>query len=174
MTVERRILNHNEVVYWQETIEKLYKQVAMRQPVRMGLLNRNYFRLMQEKSNQSFYITGYFLNDEMIGFKSTKLKGKNEEIHYIGFDQEANKKYNLYFNMLFDGLSEAILRKSEKLELGRTALDAKASLGAKPVSIRNYIQIRNPLAAWVFRSLSGKFEAESGDTWKNRNPFRNQ
>ena len=75
--------------------------------------------------------------------------------------------------MLFDALIAALDRKALKLELGRTALDAKASLGAKPVAIRNYIQIRNPLAAWVFKSISGKFENEIGDNWQNRNPFRN-
>ena len=94
------------------------------------------------------------------------------EIHYIGYSEEVNHQYSLYFQMLFDGLKTAIDKKYKILELGRTAPEAKASLGAIPIEKHNYIWVKIGLARITFNFLSKWFLENIGDTWKNRNPFK--
>lgn len=173
-SIERRKLTQEDIAQHHKRIGELYLQVSAKQSLKLGYLNSHYFRLMQMHLKSEFQMIGYYSGDALVGFRTTLIKNEAEEIHYIGFDQETNKANQLYFNMLFDGLSDAIKRKSKKLELGRTALDAKASLGARPETIQNYIQIRNPIASWMFKSISGKFTQEAGDTWKQRNPFKDR
>ena len=82
----------------------------------------------------------------MIGFYTYIFYTNEMETHYIGLDYAYNDTHKTYFNILFLSVQKMIERKYEKLELGRTAKEAKANLGAVPKQIFNYVKVKNPLA----------------------------
>lgn len=170
--VIKKELSIKEIEEYGDTIISLYNQVLKRQSIRLGILNLNYFINCKKYHNDSFKFYGYFLEGVMVGFTSNFIKNGEWEIHYIGFDYEINQKHKLYLNFLFNGLNEAILHKCFKLNLGRTAREAKASLGAKPVYYSNYFKLRGAATKVLFNFLESKFKESEGDEWKVRNPFK--
>ncbi|MBI3233732.1 MAG: hypothetical protein HYZ42_06770 [Bacteroidetes bacterium] len=171
-SIERRVLSLDEIIYYSEDIHKLYMQVASKQSIRMGLLKASYFVEMQKYYQNNFKIVGYFDGSQMVGFSSYICYDTYMEIHFIGFDYHYNEVNKVYFNILFDGIKEAITNKYGRIELGRTAKEAKASAGAVSVDIYNYIKLKHGLPSIAFSFFNGLFNSNVGESWKARNPFK--
>jgi hypothetical protein len=168
----REELSLKEIEKYGDTIISLYNQVLNRQSIRLGILNINYFINCKKYYNSSFKFYGYFLEGTLVGFTSNFINNGEWEIHYIGFDYEINQKHKLFLNFLFNGLNDAIINRSNRLNLGRTAREAKVSLGAQPVYYSNYFKLRGATTKVLFNFLESKFKESEGDDWKVRNPFK--
>ena len=169
-----RDMSEQEIIFYQKQIYEMYLHIVRKQTITLGILNETYFIQMKYLLRENFCIYGYFLDNTLIGFASHIYYPEKQkmEIHYIGYSEEVNNTHSLYFAILFDGLKTAIHKNYRIVELGRTALEAKASLGAVPVEKYNYIWIRIGLARITFNFLSSWFLENIGATWKNRNPFK--
>ncbi|MBC7426230.1 MAG: N-acetyltransferase [Bacteroidia bacterium] len=170
--ISTKELSEVEIAEHAKTVVALYLEVAEKQTIRMGLLNENYFIEMKRFYGEKFSLTGYFKDDEMIGFNSMLFYDNHMEVHYIGLSYKYNHEHNLYFNILFDGIKQAILKGYKMIELGRTAREAKASAGAIPIEIHNYIKVKKGLASLAFSFFNKYFNSNVGDEWKSRNPFK--
>ena len=88
-------------------------------------------------------MTGYFINDCMIGF-TTRVFYKNILEGYLhGIDYSINKRYALYENILYDDVKAAIENRASRLNLGTTALGMKSAVGAVPVPMKSYLKFKN-------------------------------
>ncbi len=172
--IKRRNLTLEEVIEHKDKIEELYLQITYKQNIALGILNSNYFIEMKKLLAHNFEVIGYFENNFLIAYSCHIFypDKKEMEIHYIGFDNEKNREYSLYFNIIFNGLETALKNKYTKLELGRTAREAKASVGAYAVENYNYIWIKQGPARWAVNFLTNRFSENMGEDWKNRNPFK--
>jgi hypothetical protein len=74
--------------------------------------------------------------------------------------------------MLQQGIKDAIKAKKKILRLGRTAYEAKAIVGAKPIIKSNFFQISNPILKIAYRYSADYFIAENSTNWQVRNPFK--
>lgn len=166
--------SYEEMLLQSAVIEDLYHQVADRQTFKLGLINAAYFTGLKAKLKDRFRMISLSLHGKVVGFYSIiEYPEKNHmEMHYIGFDTEVNKTVPLYFTMLFRGVEEAIKKHVATLELGRTARDPKASLGAKPRQIENYIRLRRGLVSGVFQLADRYFIRKMDEAWVDRNPFK--
>lgn len=153
-------------------LEKLYLNVASKQPIKMGVLNAKYFIEMKRIWANNFKVIGYYIEKELVAFSSFITGTDKLEIHYIGFDYAQNEKHKLYFNIIFDGLEMAIQDKKQKLSLGRTALEAKASAGAKPIYVTNYIWTKLGLPTLVYNFFNKYFKNNASNEWQTRHPFK--
>lgn len=163
-TIEKHLLRINE----------LYMNIVNRQKVALGLLKSDYFLQMKKGLGDGFKVYGYFHEGELLAFSShiyytPKLE---MEIHYIGMDYEFNNRFNLYFNILFDGIKTAIEGGFKKIEMGRTAREAKANAGANAVENFNYIWIRPGFVRFALDMMGRWFENSLGEEWKKRQPFK--
>ncbi len=166
-------LSLNEIKENANQLEKLYLNVTLKQSLRIGLISKHYFYEMKRALADNFKVFGYYYNDALIAFSSQIFyPNQTMEIHFIGIDYTYNETYNLYFNILFDGLDSAIQTKSKRLELGRTARIAKASVGAKPVEVFNYLYLRTGIPAMTFSFFNTWFLKKIGEDWKSRHPFK--
>jgi len=165
-------LNRDEIRKLLPVIGELFNQTASRQFLKMGLIDENYFTAMSDAYGENFFINGYFLEDRLVSFASHLIHDQMLEVHYIGIDYSFNEKYSLYFNILYDGLEMSIAMKKKILELGRTAREAKASVGCKPVPSYDYLFVRNRFINFLVRVFENIFLDKMGDEWKNRNPFK--
>lgn len=164
-------LSLEQIEHFNKQIYALYLEVTQKQNFRIGELNSTYFLAKKKLLKDKFKIFGVISEGKLIAFSSHILDNKNQlEIHYVGFDYEHNDTHNLYFNILFHGLSQAIKHKIGVLELGRTAEIAKASLGAKPHYKLNYLYFQKHLYKLSFK-IGTKILKNSWDI-QLRNPFR--
>jgi hypothetical protein len=108
----------------------------------------------------------------MVGFYTFIFYDQEMETHYIGIDYKANKDFKIYFNILFSGVKKMIERKDYSLELGRTAKEAKANLGAVPQQIFNYVKIYNPVAKMAMNFFLNSFNKSTDQPLNNRNPLK--
>jgi len=171
-TLVRKELPLDEIETFAPKLEWLYMEVVKRQTIRLMLVNKNYFVQMKKVYGDCFRIFGYFYKNELIGFSSNILYKDRWELHYIGIDYAFNEMHWLYFNMLFDAIADAIDAKKKELELGRTAREAKASLGANPVYFKNYVRVRGTIPRIIIKFLNKNFDNRAGQNWNFRKPFR--
>ncbi len=189
-----RELSVEEVEARKEELYALYRGVTERQPVRLGFLSPELIPMLKRAQPDGLRVWGFFEDAEaepdgrltdtgqtdarrsghgltLRAFASAWVKESAFDMFYIGFDYEANARLQLYFNILFFAVEQAILLGKERLILGRTALEAKARLGCKPRYLQTALYIRNPvLRAWVAR-IQGRFSAGEGE-WESRHPFK--
>jgi hypothetical protein len=138
----------------------------------MGVLNMAYFAEMKLSLAENFSFKVWKLNNEIVGFTSYIHLENHTELYYIGIDYKVNKSHHLYQCMLQQGIKDAILAKKSVLRLGRTAYEAKAIVGAKPVTKSNFFQISNPILKIGYRYSADYFIAENSTNWQVRNPFK--
>jgi hypothetical protein len=165
-------LTLDDIVQYQDRIFDLYLQVAKNQSITFGLLNQKYFPLFKKQMGNALKMYGYFFENKMIAFSSAIIHNGAYDMNYIGFDYSYNAQLSLYFNMLFCCVQNAINEKCHTLVLGRTALEAKAILGCKPVSIKGYYTINNYFFSEITKRFTKRTANAQGEMWMNRHPFK--
>ena len=93
------------------------------------------------------------------------------EAHYIGLDYEFNSKFNLYQNILYGMIEEAIKNKLSKVNLGRTAAEIKTTVGAKAVDLICYIKPQNTISKIIQKPFISFLQPAD---WIPRNPFKEE
>lgn len=150
----------------------LYRQVSTKQKIRLGLLNEDFLPLLKKHYGEALKIWAVYKDGKMIAFLSAWLKGDAFDMFYIGFDYERNTELNLYFNILYFSVEQAILHRKKRLILGRTALDAKARLGCQPKYLSTFIFIQNRLLRNYIVRMQQRFTTDEGSSWENKHPFK--
>ena len=88
----------------------------------------------------------------------------------MGFDRKANAFFPIYFRLIKYVLGKAITLGCTRLSLGRTALEPKARLGARPDPMRVYIRHRIPMLNLIVRGLLHTIDDHEEPP--ERNPFK--
>lgn len=153
-------------------INQLYLNVVDKQTVKLGIVNAAYFYELKKDLKDSFECYALYAEGKMIGFYTFIFYSTEMETHFIGLDYEANNKYKTYFNILFLGIEKMIEKGVDKLELGRTARDAKANAGALPRQVFNYIKVKNVLADITLRHFLKRFNKAENSGLTKRNPLK--
>ena len=92
------------------------------------------------------------------------------DAHFLGYNVQLNSNYQLYFNILLVLVEQAIESRSQFLNLSRTALEIKSSVGAIPYDLTIHLKYHNStINQWVPFILK-KFVPE--DDWLPRSPFK--
>ena len=165
-------LTLNEIVENEERIMDLYYNVIDKQIVRLGTININYFTELKRDLYNNFEFHAIYDHDSMIGFYTFIFYENEMETHYIGLDYEANKKYQVYFNILFLATQKMIEKQYDAMELGRTAREAKSNLGALPKQIFNYIHVSNFIAKLTLNYFLNQFNEKENQCVVNRSPLK--
>jgi len=161
-----------DIATYSREMEQLYLQVTNKQLVSMGILNHRFFEELVSSLKESYKVCGFFYKDKLVAFSSAILHDGEYDMNYIGFDYAYNHSHNLYFNILFHCLENAIATGSRKLVLGRTAPEAKAILGCHADYRFSFYKLRNVVVNWFYKMVAGYFREQQGDSWKGRHPFK--
>lgn len=165
-------LNISEIEAYLPDIERLYLDVCSHSSVKMGILNGAYFLNMKKSMGDKFEVWGWFKDGQMLAFTTSVIENGDYEVYYIGYSDADNKTYCLYPNILLHGVERSIYLKKKTLKLGRTALEAKAIIGCKPLYLDNYIKLKSKPMQLGFKYMLKTFVTERGTEWKKRNPFK--
>ena len=169
VTVKELLLD--EVIFHKNKIYELYLNVLNKQTFRLGMVEENYFIEMKKGLKDNFIVTGYFLNEELIAFRTAFLMQDRMEIHFIGFDYETNKNLQVYFNILYDNIKFAVEKNVKVLELGRTAQDAKRIIGALPKQFDDAVYFKSNFFKKAFEFLYARYN-NNDNSLPLRNPFK--
>ncbi|MBL7700835.1 MAG: hypothetical protein JNM14_01175 [Ferruginibacter sp.] len=170
--VETREWDTADILANAADIERLYWNVINKQKVRIGIINAAYLHQLKLDLGDRFEIHALYLNGVMIGFYTYIFYETEMETHYIGLDYTHNDSHKTYFNILFLSVQKMIERKYERLELGRTAKEAKANLGAFPKQIFNYVKITSPVARIALNYFLKRFNRSENQKQLERSPLK--
>ncbi len=170
--VETKELTAPEILENAASIDQLYRHVVNKQQVRLGTVNAAYLHQLKSDLEHRFELHALYLNKVMIGFYTYIFYNKEMETHYIGLNYTYNDTHKIYFNILFLSVQKMIDRQFEKLELGRTAKEAKANLGAFPKQIFNYVKVKNPFAKIALRYFLKRFNRSENQKQLERSPLK--
>jgi hypothetical protein len=96
--------------------------------------------------------------------------GNTLDTYFLGYDNAVQKEKMLYLNMLYDMIGYAIKKKYDNIIFGRTALEIKSAVGAKPIKMFGLIEHSNRIVNSKMSVIFPYLEPEM--IWKERNPFR--
>jgi hypothetical protein len=153
-----------------ERLHELYLAVQGNANVRLVTLRPSYFTELARTAGPDFRCTVVKRGERIIGFVTSLRDGDTAIGYYIGFERSAAEEgLPVYLQLLHATIADAIAWRCTRLSLGRTALEPKAGLGAKPEPMSVWMRHRVPAMNWMLRGVLGAIpHAEAPE----RSPFK--
>ena len=153
-----------------EQLHALYLQTHKNARLRLVTLPVTFLPTLAECLGDDMRFTVLKREGELLGFVTTVKDGETAVGYYIGFDRKANADIPIYFRLLQSVIGHAIALGCKRLSLGRTALEPKARLGARPDPMRIWIRHRLPMLNLIVRGLLHTIDDHEEPP--ERNPFK--
>jgi hypothetical protein len=167
-----KVLSESELKAENKNIYKLYEQVYEHAKFKLVKLPENYFLDFKKNFPDKFDVTAYYYDNKLVAFTSgIEVSESTLEAHYIGFDYDLNKEIDLYQNILYNFLEQAIKTKKKRLNLGRTAGEIKSTVGAHAQELTCYIKPQNTVSRLVLKPFINFLQPSE---WVPRNPFKEE
>jgi len=163
-------LSVSDAVRAQDDLFALYKDVQSNASFRPFELTAAYFGLLLQAAPKNGAVCSVIRREErLLGFLITIADGDTAVAYHIGFHRQEAAELPLYLRLLHAGIADAIALGCRRISYGRTALEPKASLGAKPqpfgVMVRHCQPVLNKLMRRVLTGIEH-------DDAPQRNPFK--
>ncbi|MBL9171791.1 MAG: GNAT family N-acetyltransferase [Verrucomicrobiales bacterium] len=153
-----------------ERLHELYLSVHQKASVRLVTLPASYLPELARAVGGDFRCTVVRRGEEILGFVTSIRDGDTAIAYYIGFDRQvASTAVPLYLRLLHSTINDAISWGCRRLSLGRTALEPKAAMGAKPEPMNVWLRHRVPAMNWILRGVLTTVDHEEAP---ERNPFK--
>jgi predicted N-acyltransferase len=153
----------------QEHFFALYKAVQANASFRPFQLRPDYFSTLCKIAGAGFRCSVIKGNGNILGFLITIADGETAIAYHIGFDRGAAADLPIYLRLLHAGIADAISLGCKRVSYGRTALEPKAGLGAKPQAFGILLRHRQPVLNKLIKGLLKGIEHEDAP---ERNPFK--
>ena len=160
----------DEVARHAGELHQLYLQTHRNARLRLVTLSPAFLPTLAETLGADMLCTVVKKDSQLVGFVTTIRDGETAIGYYIGFDREINATVPIYFRLLQTVVDDALKLGCKKLSLGRTALEPKARLGARPDPLRIWIRHRIPMLNVLVRALLHTISHH--DEPPARNPFK--
>jgi predicted N-acyltransferase len=152
-------------------LHALYKAVQSNAGVRMFELVPDYFPTLQKAAGERFRCSVVRREGTILGFLISVADGDTAVAYHIGFDRSAAADLPIYLRLLHCGIADAISMGCKQISDGRTALEPKASLGAKPQPFGILVRHRQPVLNKMMKRVLLGIEHEEAP---ERNPFKKE
>ncbi|MCU0696339.1 MAG: GNAT family N-acetyltransferase [Myxococcaceae bacterium] len=145
-------LTVEQVRHFKHRMQALHLEVQDHASVRPITVGPDYWPAMAWLDDVCV-VHGVLRGDELLGFLLVQVMGDEVHAAQIGFSREAAKELPLYLRLLHTAVEEGIARRARRVVLGRTALEPKARMGAKPVDTFLWVRHRVPVVNSLARGL---------------------
>ena len=153
----------------QSEIHALYEAVQQNANFRPYLLQPEYFPALRRAMGNRFRCSVLRREGRMLGFLMTVADGDTAIAYHIGFDREAARTLPVYLRLLHAGIADALAMGCKRVSFGRTALEPKAALGAKPQTFGVLVRHRQPVLNKLIKRLLLGIDHEVAP---ERSPFK--
>lgn len=139
------------------TLHHLYCAVLNKTPLSLAAPREGYFSALADVFGKSCICSTVSDAGKILGFIITVKDGEDANGCYLGLDYGANARHPVYLRLLQLHIDNAIKLGCRRALFGRTALQPKASLGARPVDTYVWVRHRYPLVSSIAARLWEKF-----------------
>jgi hypothetical protein len=162
-------LEPTQIADYKTEINALFGNVVKSDKFSLEQVPEDYFIRLSKMTEFSLY--GYFLDNILVGFRSSIDATDRLIAHYVGFNSEINSEAKLYQRILFDYVEEGITKQLSAIHLGRTALEIKSTVGAEA---ENYFLLFHS-DNWFYRTVGNYYVKRlSATMYEARSPFRDE
>ena len=165
-----RELNLEDISERKNSIYQLYLNVLNNAEFSLYQLPENYFVEMKKEMPNKFKLFGGFKQDSLVSFYSIIENNEQLEAGFLGYDAELQKENQLYLNLLYQMIAYGIDFGFDRLDLSRTAMEIKSSVGAEAIETYGLLKHTNPWMNKVLKSIFSKFYQP--EEWIQRQPFK--
>jgi len=150
----------------------LYKQISQNVSFNLFDLNPDYFIQLKHKLGDDVSIKGVFIEEKLIAYYSLIYDPEHQEMdaHFLGYELDSNHENQTYLNILYWILGDSIEKKVKKVNLSRTAMEIKSSVGAESETLFLLTKARNKTLNWFLGKFLNSYVPDS--TWLPRSPFK--
>ncbi|MBL8513718.1 MAG: GNAT family N-acetyltransferase [Betaproteobacteria bacterium] len=154
-----------------ERLHALYKNVQENAAVRPFELPPDYFPALLAFAGARGRVSVLRRNadEAILGFLVSLADGDTGYAYHIGFDRQTASDLPVYLRLLHAGIADGIALGVRRISFGRTALEPKAALGAKPEAFGVLVRHRQPVLNKLIKPLLMGIEH---DAPPDRNPFK--
>ncbi len=168
--IDKKVLTLAEIESHEAELYQLYLEVAENAGFNVVNLNPAYFTGLKKHLGDKFEMTGYYVENTLVGFFTTIFNGYELEAHFLGYSKKENLNAQLYLNMLFDIIAKGIKYKVHCINFARTALEIKSSVGAEAHEMYCYMKHKNNFSNKFFRPLLDYLNPKVD--WLPRHPYK--
>lgn len=168
--IEIRRMTVDEIVANMSEMERLYQEVVDTSDFKLATFRLQHVQYLMHQMPENFWIDGFWLDGKLVTFISFYKHNGQIVAGMMGMDREAQKQYDLYLNVLLLVARRGIEHGAKQSVFGRTAMEIKSSVGAKPHDM--YLYTRH-VSGWKNRIIAPMVKILSRtEPWKQRNPFK--
>jgi len=165
-------LSTAEIAQNETQLYALYNNIFEQARFKINKLPANYFSETKRLFNSRFKVLALFHQEQIVAFASFFFMPDNSlEAHYIGLDYAFNEQHNLYQNILYLLIEEALKQQLHRINFGRTAAEIKTTVGAKPQNLMCCIRPQNTFSRIVQKPFMALLQPAP---YTPRNPFKEQ
>jgi len=161
-----------EIAAHRDTIHALYKNVSDQADFNAFVLHPNYFENLKSSLGDKLKLVTYWEGDKMIAFFTSIKNYDVLDAHFLGYEPSLNGQYQIYLNMLYDLIAEGINYQSRIIDMSRTAIEIKSTVGAKPHKMYLYLKHNNALVNKTVEHILGFVKPD--EAYIIRSPFRDE
>jgi hypothetical protein len=166
--LDRVELDCRQLVAHADVIDHLLAPVISRADVSLAPMTAATLVAIKGALGDSLRVVLYRVADASVGFAVSLRSGDVVEAMLVGMDDRVNGTHKLYQNILYDFVEHAIDVGATRLDLGRTALEIKSSMGARPYDFPIYVRHPSPPLNWLLGFGAARVP---GPEWVARSPF---
>lgn len=157
-TLEMKAWDLGEIEQQGHKLIALYQQIYERSGFRLGSLHHREFVESKRAWGDDFVVNGFYLVGELVGFQCAYVGVEETEAFFVGFDPEFIKTHAIYQRMLVEFIRIGLERGSKRVNMGRTALEIKSSVGALPRRLQCEVRFKNRLFHEVVRRYTRGYD----------------
>jgi len=132
---------------YSDDVHKLYLAVVDRAESKLEVLPREFFLAMAREFRDCISFTYASSGERIVGFNWALRSGNTYRFMFCGIDYKWNESADLYFNLMYAELDNALRTGAAEVEVGQTADLFKSRLGCYPVPLAFYVK------ATIFQGL---------------------
>jgi hypothetical protein len=141
--LEKKEFSLEDILKHQHTIHDLYHNVSENADFNAFVLHEEYFGSLKKCLGDKCRFFTYWKDGKIIAFYTSIENGDVIDAHFLGYIPQENAQHHLYLNMLYDLVELTINQKKRLLDLSRTAIEIKSTIGAVPQEMKLFIRHEN-------------------------------
>lgn len=168
--ITKKIFDIEDIATHRDAIHALYKNVSDQADFNAFVLHPQYFENLKHAFGKNMTFSTYWKDGKMIAFFTSIKNYDVLDAHFLGYDPALNAEYQIYLNMLYDLIAEGIKLRVSQVDMSRTAVEIKSTVGAKPHDMYLYLHHTNPVINKTVDSVLSFVKPDAD--FVIRSPFR--
>ncbi|WP_299469218.1 GNAT family N-acetyltransferase [uncultured Gimesia sp.] len=134
-----------------EDVYRLYLNVFHRAKVRFECIPRSFFQELARQLPDDSCFTIIRQGEQIVGFCCGVAAGDQHSVMIVGRDDRVSREADLYFNLIYRGLDQALVPGIRTVLFGATSDQLKKRMGCEGTWLTAYSKAKRPLGTWLLK-----------------------